>query len=228
VHQAVQVAESILRPVQRPDLSTLTRRFTLRTSDGFVESFGPRLIARVEAEAPGVRLNFLQKPEKNSVPLREGRVDLETGVVEKSLGPEVITRALFRDRLVGVVRADHPLATGRITAERYTGADHVIVSRTGFEEDAVDRPFLPSSLTRRVACIVSGFAPALYLARSTRLVATVPERHTTPLREGMFTFPIPGRTTSFTVSMMWHPRLSADPAHEWLRTCLREVCAGES
>lgn len=228
VHQVVQAAEVILRPVQRPDLSTLARSFTLRTSDGFVESFGSRLIARVAADAPGVRLNFLQKPDKNSVPLREGRVDLETGVVEKSLGPEVRTRALFRDRLVGVVRPDHPLATRRITAERYAGADHVVVSRTGFEEDAVDRPFLPADLKRRATCIVSGFAPALYLARSTDLVATVPERHTTPLREGMFTFPIPAGTTSFTVSMMWHPRLSADPAHEWLRTCLREVCAGES
>jgi len=131
VHQVVQAAEVILRPVQRPDLSTLARSFTLRTSDGFVESFGSRLIARVAADAPGVRLNFLQKPDKNSVPLREGRVDLETGVVEKSLGPEVRTRALFRDRLVGVVRPDHPLATRRITAERYAGADHVVVSRTG-------------------------------------------------------------------------------------------------
>ena len=228
VSQLVQAAEVILRPEEIPELSTLVKNFTFRTSDGFVESFGSRLIARVASEAPGVRLSFLQKPDKNSVPLREGQVDLETGVVEKTLGPEVLTQALFRDRLVGVVRSDHPLAKGAITAERYAGADHVIVSRSGFEEDAVDLPFLPSDLTRRVVCIVSGFAPALYLARSTSFVATVPERHTTSLREGLFTFPIPARTTSFTVSMMWHPRLSADPVHTWLRKCLREVCASES
>jgi hypothetical protein len=26
--------------------------------------------------------------------------------------------------------------------------------------------------------------------------------------------------------MLWHPRMDADPAHRWLRECLREVCVG--
>lgn len=228
VHQLVQEAEAVLRPVESLELSTLVRAFTLRTSDGFVECFGPRLIARVSAEAPGVRLNFLQKPDKDSTPLRDGRVDLETGVVEASLGPELRTQALFRDRLIGVVRAGHPLATGEVTAEQYAAARHVIVSRSGFEEDAVDRPFLPEGLTRRIVSVVSGFAVAVSLARSSDLVATVPERHSETLREGMFSFPIPAPTTAFTVSMLWHPRMDADPAHRWLRRCLRESCSADA
>jgi DNA-binding transcriptional LysR family regulator len=28
-----------------------------------------------------------------------------------------------------------------------------------------------------------------------------------------------------TVSMLWHPRLDADPAHRWLRGCVRDACA---
>jgi DNA-binding transcriptional LysR family regulator len=225
VHDLVQDAEAVLRPVEALDLARLVRAFTLRTSDGFVESFGPPLIARVAHEAPGVRLNFLQKPDKDSAPLREGRVDLETGVIEAALGPEVRSQALFRDRLVGVVRAGHPLARGEVTAERYAAARHVIVSRSGFEEDAVDRPFLPSGLARRVASAVSGFSPALALARGSDLVATVPDRHTRTLRAGMVEFELPVPTTPFTVSMLWHPRLDADPAHRWLRACVREVCA---
>ena len=227
VHQLVQDAEAVLRPVERLDLATLVRAFALRTSDGFVETFGPRLIAKAAAEAPGVRLNFLQKPDKDSTPLRDGRVDLETGVIETSLGPEVRSQALFRDRLVGAVRTGHPLATGEITSQRYAEARHVVVSRSGFEEDAVDRPFLPGGLTRRVASVVGGFAAALSVARSSDLVATVPERHTGNLREGMFSFALPAPTTAFTVSMLWHPRLDADPAHRWLRASLREVCAAE-
>lgn len=38
------------------------------------------------ARPVGVRLRFVQKPNKDSTPLREGAVDLETGVVEKRLG----------------------------------------------------------------------------------------------------------------------------------------------
>lgn len=222
--QLVEEAQAVLRPQAGPDLARLERTFTLRTSDGFVENFGPRLIARAAAAAPGVRLNFLQKPDKDSVPLREGRVDLETGVIEPVTGPELRSQGLFRDRLVGVVRAGHPLAGRTIDAGVYARAKHVIVSRSGLEADAVDRPYLPEGLTRHVASAVGGFAAALALARGSDLVATVPELHTAALREGMVSFPLPVPSAVFTVSMLWHPRLDADPAHRWLRTCVRDVC----
>ncbi len=225
VRQVVGEAEAVLRPEAGLDLLTLARSFTLRTSDGFVESFGPALMTRVAAEAPGVRLNFVQKPDKDSTPLREGRVDLETGVVEAALGPEVRSVALFRDRLIGAVRPGHPLAEGEVTLERYAQAPHVVVSRSGHEADAVDLPFLPQGLQRRVTGVVNGFSAALALARGADLVATVPDRHTASLRDGLVAFEIPAPTEAFTVSMLWHPRLDADPAHRWLRTCLREVCA---
>ncbi len=36
-------------------------------------------------------------------------------------------------------------------------------------------------------------------------------------------FPVP----EITVSLLWHPRMHADPAHLWLRGCVREVCGGD-
>jgi DNA-binding transcriptional LysR family regulator len=193
VGSVVQEVQALLRPAEALDPKTVTRTFTLRTSDGFVENFGPRLLARVSVEAPGIRLNFLQKPDKDSAPLREGRIDLETAVVEPSMGPELRTQALFRDRLVGAINISHPLAAGQITAKAYAEALHVIVSRSGFDEDAIDRPFLPEGFSRRIGSAVSGFATALALARHANLVATVPELHTAALRKGMFSFPLPVR-----------------------------------
>ena len=224
VGSLVREAEAVLRPQEILDLASLRRTFTLRTSDGFVESFAAALLARTRAEAPGVRLDFVQKPDKDSTPLREGRVDLETGVVEDSLGPEVRAQALFRDRLVGVVREGHPIDQGGVTRSWYAEAEHVVVSRSGAEADAVDLPFLPAGLTRRVASVVNGFSAALALARGSDLVATVPDRHTATLRHGMVSFSLPMPAKEFTVSMLWHPRLDADPAHRWLRACVREVC----
>ena len=224
VHQIVLDAETVLRPDQTVDLTNLERVFTLRTSDGFVETFGSKLIATVRKEAPGVRLNFVQKTDKNSAALRDGRVDLETGVIEGTIGPEVRTLALFRDRLVGAVRAGHALASGKITAQRYKAGPHVIVSRGGNDEAATDRPFLPTGLDREVATIVGGFSAALALARGSDLVATVPDRHTEALRKGLFTFSLPVATKDFTVSMLWHPRMDGDPGHRWLRGRVRDVC----
>lgn len=220
----VRDAEAALRPATAIDPSTLERTFTLRTSEGFVETFGPALLTRVAADAPGVRLRFLQKPDKDSAPLREGAVDLETGVVDATTGPEVRAQALFRDRHVGVVRVDHPLAASKVTLARYAAARHVD-ARRGLDPSGIDTALAEHGRERDVALIVAGFATAIAMARATDLVATVPERHTEGLRDGTHRFALPFSVPAFTVSLLWHPRLDADPAHRWLRACVRDVCA---
>jgi DNA-binding transcriptional LysR family regulator len=227
VSQLVQDAEAVLRPAETLNLERLARTFTLRTSDGFVENFGPDLIARVGKEAPGARLRFVQKPDKDSAPLRDGTVDLETGVVGKTTSPEVRTQALFRDRFIGVVRPGHPLTKGKITPARYAAGGHVCVSRRGLDKGPIDEALEPLGLERRIVTIVGGFAAALILARASELIATVPERHTGALRAGMHSFSLPVPMPEITVSLLWHPRLDADPAHRWLRGCVRDVCAGQ-
>jgi DNA-binding transcriptional LysR family regulator len=223
----VQDARAALGPAEALDLARLERTFTLRTRDGFVENFGAALVARVAAAAPGVRLRFVPKPDKGNAPLRDGGVDLETGVVGQRTGPEMRAQALLRDRFVGVVRAGHALARGRMSAARYAKAGHIVVSRRGDERTGIDDALEAMGLARRAVAIVDGFAPALALARDTDLVASVPERHTGRLRAGMHTFDLPVALPPFTVSLLWHPRLHADAAHRWLRECVRDVCAGD-
>jgi DNA-binding transcriptional LysR family regulator len=225
VGQLVEDGAAVLRPAEKLDLGRLVRTFTLRTRDGFVENFGPDLIARVGAEAPGVRLRFVPKPDKDSAPLRDGTVDLETGVVGTMTGPEVRAQALFRDRFIGVVRLGHALSQGEITPVRYAGARHVAVSRRGLDKGPIDEALSLLGLEREIATIVDGFSTALALARSCDLIASVPERHTGNLRAGMHSFALPLAMPEITVSLLWHPRLDADPAHRWLRGCVRDVCA---
>ena len=226
VSQLVQDAESVLRPAEKLDLTQLVRTFTLRTREGFVENFGPGLIARVCEEAPGVRLRFVQKTTKDSVSLRDGTVDLETGVVGDITSPEVRAQALFRDRFIGVVRMGHPLNHGEITPTRYADGRHISVSRQGLGQGPIDEALKQLGLERAIVTIVGGFSAALALARASDLIATVPERHTGNLRAGMHSFPLPVSTPEITVSLLWHPRLDADSAHRWLRGCVRDVCAG--
>lgn len=221
----VEKAEAVLRPAEALSLQQLVRTFTIRSSEGFAETFGPDLLARIEAEAPGVRLRFMQKPDRESGPLRDGAVDLETGVVGETIGPEVRAQALFRDRFVGVVRAGHPLSQGELTPARYAGGRHILVSRQGRDRAPMDDALEQIGLTREIATMVGGFSVALALARSTDLIASVPDRHTAGLRAGMHCFPLPIPIPEITVSLLWHPRLDADPAHRWLRECVRDVCS---
>ncbi len=122
-----------------------------------------------------VRLRFVQKSHKESAPLRDGSVDLETGVVEKTTAQELRVQALFRDRLIGAVRAEHLLSKGKVTSSRYVADRHISVSRLGLDKGPMDDTLQEVGLTREIVTIVDGFATALALARASDLIATVPE-----------------------------------------------------
>lgn len=223
----VEGARAVLRPAEMLDLSRLDRRFALRTSEGFVETFGPPLLARVAAHAPGVTLQFQTKPDKTSAPLRDGEIDLETGVIDATTAPELRAAPLFDDRWVGVVRQGHTLSLTDVTAARFAAEGHVLVLRRGLQSREIDEAVRLAGLERRIAIVVNGFSTALALARDTDLVATVPERHTEGLRRDMHCFPLPIEIAPFTISMLWHPRMDGDQAHRWLRGCIRAVCAAK-
>jgi len=224
VHRLVEDARAILRPADTIDLYKLKRTFVLRTSDGFAESIGPALIQRVAEEAPNVRIRFIRKLDKDSTGLRNGDIDLETGVVGKTIGPEVRAQSLFVDRYVAVVRRGHKLATGKMDPKRFADSRHVLVTRQGLELGEIDENLSALGLDRQIVTTVDGFAAALALAKGSDLVATVPERHTVGLRGDMVSFDLPVETEEFTISLLWHPRMEGDVAHKWLRQVVREAC----
>jgi DNA-binding transcriptional LysR family regulator len=141
------------------------------------------------------------------------------------MGPEVRAQALFRDRFVGVVRIGHPLCKTTITAARYAAGRHILISRRGLDRGAIDDALESLGLKREIVTVVAGYSEALALARDSDLIASVPESYTGTLRAGMQSFPLPVSLPEITISLLWHPRLDADPAHRWLRGCVRDVCA---
>ena len=189
-----------------------------------MENFGAELLSRIAGEAPNVRLHFLHKLDKDSGPLRDGSVDLETGVVDSAVGPEVRAQALFRDRYVGVVRMGHPLTKGLMTSARFAAARHVHISRRDSDKGPIDEALAGMGLERKFAAIVGGFSAAIALVRDSDLIACVHERHTGVLYAGLHRFALPLPIAPFTVSLLWHPRMDGDPVHRWLRGCVRASC----
>lgn len=114
---------TVLSPrIDQLDIASLERTFTIRSNEGFVELFSAPLVAAITEAAPQVRLRFSPKPEKDAGPLREGRIELEIGVLG-AFAPEVRAQLLFRDKFLGAVRMGHPLLTGPVTpnAMRHAG-----------------------------------------------------------------------------------------------------------
>lgn len=223
VREVVEAAGALLASETVVDIARVDRVFTLRVTDSFVASLGLPLLPLVAGQAPRARIRFAPQGDEGVEDLREGRVDLDIGVL-RTTGPEVRLEPLLQDVFLGVVREGHRLGRGAVTPERFAGERHISVSRRGLLHGPVDTALKTLGLTREVAVVVPTFADALMFARTSDLVATVPDRLTASARRGMVTFPLPVPTGAVTVSQAWHPRFDADAAHQWLRACVRQVC----
>ncbi|MFF2118485.1 LysR family transcriptional regulator [Kitasatospora sp. NPDC058184] len=211
--------DSVLRPGAGFDPVHLDRTFTLQAGELMLVRTAGALVERVRAEAPRVDVVFLPEALEDGPALRQGLVDVELGVLGH-LDTEVRTRHLLRVPLVGLARAGHPLFDGRrITARRFTAADHIGVSRRGKRLGPIDAGLADLGLRRRVAVIVPSHTGAMLLARDSDLVTLVPEDWLpdTVAALGLRTFPIPLELAPLELGMAWHPRNSADPGHRWFR-----------
>ncbi|MCS0502897.1 LysR family transcriptional regulator [Ancylobacter mangrovi] len=231
VHALARDALAVLRPAGSAlDLASLERTFTLRAGEGFVELVAAPLAAQIAGAAPHVRLRFVPKPDNDAEPLRDGRIDLEIGVLGTS-APELRTQLLFRDGFVGVARLGHPLLAAPVTAERYAACRHVVASRRGEFAGPVDEALAQAGLRRTAMLVVPGYPEAMRVVRHSDLVALVPRSclgnaltgdHAALL--GLGSFELPVRTPAFNISAIWHPRLDAEPAQRWLRATVAAVC----
>jgi DNA-binding transcriptional LysR family regulator len=216
-------AQGLVQGEKAFNAATLERTFTIRANDGFVGGFGPGLAAIVAAEAPHVRLRFAPQGEEDVASLRDGRVDLDVGVIG-AMGPEVRLQALMHDRFVGVVRRGHPLVKGQVTPKRLVAFAHISVSRRGRFTGPFDDALQAHGLSRRVTMAVASFNEALAIARASDHVAVVPGRLTAAGRADLYSFKLPVTTDPLAISLAWHPRFDVDPAHRWIRGCVRAAC----
>jgi DNA-binding transcriptional LysR family regulator len=221
VRAVVDEARSVLAASAAGDLRSTRRTFTIRANEANAVMATGALLRRLHRRAPLLRLRFAPEGEEDVGELRDGRIDLDIGA-QGDLGPEIKVQTLFEDDFVGVVRRDHPLARGRVTAARYAAAAHVAGSRRGRAQGPVDAALAALGLAREVALIVPGPLSALAIVADSDLVATVPAslarwgQRTLGLR----VLKLPLSLPRMVLAQAWHPRLDADPAHRWLRACV--------
>ncbi|MGY0235761.1 LysR family transcriptional regulator [Longispora urticae] len=226
VRALVRRAQAVLAPEGEPDLSTLDRTFTVQANDAVVASIGGPLLAAAYAAAPHVTLRMRAEAPADTADLREGRVDLEIGVIGEP-GPEIRREFLLADRIMGVVRAGHPLASGRMTPARFAAGLHLVTSRRGRLSGPIDTALAELGLTRRVLAAAPTYATSLMLLPGTDLVGSIAGRLCRPAVAalGLVTFPLPLELPALEISQAWHPRYDADGAHRWLRGLVAQVFA---
>jgi DNA-binding transcriptional LysR family regulator len=228
VRGLIDDARLVMRPEGAADPATLAREFTLRTSDYVAGVFGASLQAIVAREAPQVTLRFADQGKEDVAALREGRIDLDIGVIG-TVGPELRVQTLVRDRFVAVVRHGHPLLKGRMTARRFAAATHVSASRRGFNHGPIDDALAAQGLSRQVRFVVPGFHAAMLTAAGSDIVAAIPlaiAEAAARLGLRISHFDLPVAAPEVAIAQAWHPRFDKDAGHRWLRQAVHRTLTG--
>ncbi|WP_240521880.1 LysR substrate-binding domain-containing protein [Amycolatopsis vastitatis] len=222
---------ALLTPSGEIDPGTLRRTFTVQASDLVGAALAPGLLELARREAPGVSLRVSAEEQEGGPGLRDGRIDLEIGAIDH-VDPETRVEDLVTLRMTAGVRAGHPLADGTLTPAGLAAAEHVAVSRRGRFTGPLDVALAGHGLGRRVGTVLPGHLAAMALAAAGDVVCLVPaalqDEPPTPLSDaahamGLRLLDIPLPLPPVKIGMAWHPRHTADGAHQWLRGAVRRV-----
>jgi DNA-binding transcriptional LysR family regulator len=195
----------------------LERTFTIYTTDHVLLVLGPVIDRILRAEAPRVSLRYLPSVPDDWIPLRDGAADLSVCILGH-FPPEFRTKQLFTDRFVCVVREGHPRVGKRLTLDEFVALDHIVVAPLGLPS-LVDGVLAERGLARRIRRVVPYFVSGLLLAAQSDDILTVSDRAASALapmlRLRLLEPPLP--LPSYSLNLLWHPRLENEPANRWLR-----------
>jgi DNA-binding transcriptional LysR family regulator len=172
--------------------------------------------------APGIDVVITQASRETMLAqVADGEADLAVGVFPWQ--PDNIrTTELFTDRYACVVDAATVRDNGRLDQVAYLARSHVLVVPPGERADApdsIDTAVARLNGRRKIACTLPHWSVARALIAGTNLVLTSARRTLAALEAdpGFAVFDPPFAVPDFTVSMAWHARTDAEPAHHWLR-----------
>ncbi|MEU2251894.1 LysR family transcriptional regulator [Nocardia xishanensis] len=224
VRSLLDQAEALINADREITVAELQRTFTIRINDGVAATLVTTAVDAVSA-APGVTLRFVTEGTESIEALRDGSVDLDVGVGDED-APDIHDAVLYRERLVGVVRAGSALGRRRSpTLAQLCRYPHVSASRRGRARGPLDDALAAAGLHRRVAVVVPTSAVAALLVSASDYVGLIPQRLAEQYGRtlGIRWFPIPADLPEIDVRLHWHTRLDADPAQRWLRDTIREA-----
>jgi DNA-binding transcriptional LysR family regulator len=226
LREALDGLDRALRRERGFDPATSERTFVVAATDYVQFVLLGGLVRLLQRHAPRVRLRVV--PVAAHFPW----VELEAGTLDLALGrapavPEGLRRKLlFRDRVVFIVRRDHPLKRAAWTLDDYTSVSHI-------EALPLEGPTMVDTLLgrkkhrRRVVVTVPHFLSAPFVVLETDCAFTLAQRIAVPLARDLplRVLEVPFDAPDFVVQAHWHERFQSDAAHAWLRRMVAETAS---
>lgn len=198
-----------------------SRTFHVATTDYVELVLMPAVLARLWREAPNVVVKLRTLDGRGLEELDAGRVDVVLGPLTAAERGSLLAQRVLRERFVCVVRGDHPGVGRRLSLERFLALPHALITPRGESGGIVDTALAKLGARRRIAVEVPHFLVAPFLVEKTDVVLTLAERVARALapsvRLRVLAPPRELDLPGFDVSLVWHERDRADPAHAWFR-----------
>ena len=215
------------------DPATADVTFTFALSDVGEMVFLPRILERIQRLAPLASLRSVTPAPSN---LRE---DLETGEIDLAVGyfPDLETNNFFQQRLFThhfccLSRADHPIASKRLSLKQFLALKHVAVHASGRSQELFERFLSRNKIHPKVVLVTPHFMSLPTIIGKSDLVATVPHAI------GMFfsgswaniktVLPPFADAPRIVLKQHWHRKAHHDPRNQWLRRQVTQLFNDES
>ncbi|WP_051242719.1 LysR family transcriptional regulator [Stappia stellulata] len=224
VREALARIEEALAPALTFDPARLDRVVRIAMTDNSMAVLLIEMIERVRETAPNLDLHIKNTRPSGMPPmLDDGEIDLAVGVAS-DLEPRHRAAPLYSDRLVGIARRGRFGPDGP-TLEQFVEAEHALVAPRNGPGGAIDAALAAQGLKRRVFLTLPQFIFAPYAVAKADLVSCLPARIALAKADllDLEIFEPPIEMPEFTVSLIWHGRDDADPAHQWLRATISAV-----
>jgi DNA-binding transcriptional LysR family regulator len=229
VKQVLDEIDAIVQPRTAFDPDSAERTFTLSASDYVEYALLPTLVDYLERHAPRVRLAVrpldLQTVAKQ---METGEVDLcITGLLNAPAG--LHEAALYAERIVSVVRRNHPGVGAQLTLDTFCSLDHIMVSVRGSGFSAqIDDALATLGRKRHARLAVPHFLLVPEIVARSDMISALPERLARGHADKLRIMEPPLRIEGFTVGQVWHERNQREPAQVWLREVLLKLAQGDA
>jgi DNA-binding transcriptional LysR family regulator len=144
-----------------------------------------------------------------------------------ALDASVHSELLWEESNVCIASATHTSIQGKLSIRQYAAARHVAVFYKPEGPGVIDTLLAQKGLSRRSSIQVPHFASVPFMVACSDLIATVPERIARRFKKSLKlqVMPVPISMPPFRLTMLWHERIHADPAHVWMRRLISDAAA---
>ncbi len=211
------------------DPATADLTFTLGIPDSTEVLLMPRLIAHLQAVAPGVKL-LLHTVDRNRIldDLDTGRVDLGIGVFEQGQTHHK-RRILNKESYLCIFNAELVGVTAPISLDDYVRLPHLLTSLVESAHGVVDDALAKIGRKRVIALTSPRFSVMPFVVREAPVIATMHSRLARFFAEsmGLTVSPAPITLPDVSISMIWHSSNDDVPSQRWLRDTILELRRAE-